>query len=463
MSTQVIEDEDLEVPIFDKTDQRRVAMATMVGTAVEWYDYFIYATAAGLVFGQLFFKDAGPTLATILSFFSVGISFLFRPLGAFIAGHMGDQIGRRPMLVITLVTMGAATTLIGCLPTYDKWGLMAPVLLLTLRIAQGISAGGEWGGAALMAVEHAPANKRGFYGAMPQLGVPLGLLMSSAMLALMNILFPGDKFLQWGWRIPFLFSFVLIIVGFWIRHRVEESPVFTEISERKMHTKLPAAKLLRFYFPLVLLAALVFAGNSASGYMTTGGYIQHYATSSAIGLARGTVLWASTVAGVTWGVSTLLGGWLSDKIGQRNVYLTGWVVQGAGLVALFPLVNTKAAGNLFMALVFLTIGLGLTYGPQASWYAELFPASVRFSGVSISYAFGSILGGAFAPMIAAALLNSTGTTRAITFYLLGMAVLGAIATLMLRDRRSINLSPTAELEQRHNIYVWQHPDKPTGQ
>jgi len=437
-------------------NRSRVVAATIVGTAVEWYDYFVYASAAALVFPTLFFKQAGPTMATILSFLTVGISFLFRPLGAFIAGHLGDQIGRRPMLVFTLIMMGVSTTLIGVLPTYAQISIGAPLLLMLLRIVQGLSAGGEWGGAALMAVEHAPSNKRGLFGAAPQIGVPLGLLLSSAMMAIMNILFPGDLFLQWGWRIPFLFSVVLIIVGYWIRRSVDESPVFQEISERHQKTKMPAFKLFRYFAPLVLLSALVFAGNNASGYMTTGGYIQNYATTR-IGLDRGVVLWAATIAGLSWLIWTLVAGIVSDKIGRRNTFIIGWIMQVATLLTLFPLVNTKTVWGLILGLVLLTMALGFTYGPLPSWYTELFPASVRFSGVSISYGLGSILGGAFSPVVAAALLSATGTSWSITIYLVGVVIIGFLATMLLRDRRGIPLSPTAEDLQRTGMYIWQKP------
>ncbi|WP_378144405.1 MFS transporter [Cnuibacter sp. UC19_7] len=437
-------------------DRRRVAIATVVGTTVEWYDYFIYASAAGLVFGKLFFEPAGPAIATLLSFLTVGISFLFRPLGAFLAGHFGDKIGRRPMLVITLILMGVSTTLIGLLPTYGVIGIAAPILLILLRILQGVSAGGEWGGAVLMAVEHAPRERRGLFGAMPQIGVPIGLLLASAMLAIMNLIFPGDAFLEWGWRIPFLFSVVLVAVGYWVRRSVEESPVFEEIAARKEQTRAPIGRLLRHFAPLVILAALVFAGNNAVGYMTTGGYIQNYATnpSGPLGLDRGSVLWAVTVSSVFWLIFTFLAGWISDRIGRRTTYVIGWVLQGIFVVTLFPLVNTGNIVLLGLGLVLLTTGLGLTYGAQAAWYSELFPASVRFSGVSISYAIGSILGGAFAPTIATALQQATGTTVSVTLYLLGMTIIGLVATLLLRDRRGINLRPGAEEEQRRGIYAW---------
>lgn len=437
-------------PTISAKERRRVIAATTIGTAIEWYDYFLYAAVAGLVFNQLMFGPLEGGLATIISFASVGLSFLFRPLGAILAGHFGDKLGRRTVLMVTLFAMGGATTLIGLLPTYDTWGIWAPILLITLRIIQGISAGGEWGSAVLLAVEHAPNNKRGVYGAGPQVGVPMGLLMSSGVLSIMNTIAPGDAFLEWGWRIPFLFSIVLVVIGYAVRMGVDESPVFREISERKdAEAPNPLGILFKRYLPLVFTAALVFAGNGAVGYMTTGGYIQNYTTNpeGPIGLDRGDVLNAVTLSAVTWLFSTLFAGWVSDHIGRRMTYLIGFVLQGIGAAALFPLVNTGSLGMLYLALIGLTIGLGLTYGPQSALYAELFPASIRASGVSITYAIGSIFGGAFAPMIAAALLEATGTTFAISVYLVGMSTVGFVCTFLLRERKGIPLGPEQEAQQ----------------
>lgn len=430
-------------------EQRRVVAATVIGTTVEWYDYFIYASAAGLVFGKLFFAGADPTTATLLSFLTVGVSFLFRPLGAFLAGHFGDRYGRRIVLVFTLVLMGAATALIGLLPTAAAIGVAAPLLLILLRVLQGISAGGEWGGAVLMAVEHAPSDKRGLYGASPQIGVPIGLLLASGMMAVMAAIAPGDAFLVWGWRVPFLLSVVLVAVGYWVRRRVEESPVFAEIAERREHTRTPIAALFRGHALLVVLAALVFAGNNAVGYMTTGGYIQNYATDpkGPVQLDRASVLWAVTASAVVWLAATWFAGWLCDRIGRRNTYLIGWLLLALGVVALFPAANSRDPWLLFAGLAGLSVGLGFTYGPQAAWYSELFPASIRFSGVSISYALGSILGGAFAPTIAAALFSATRSWLAIVAYLLVMVALGVAGTLLLRDRPGIPLGPDHEAEQ----------------
>ncbi|KJL47681.1 Inner membrane metabolite transport protein YhjE [Microbacterium hydrocarbonoxydans] len=434
--------------IATAADRRRVVFATVVGTTVEWYDFFIYATAVGLVFGQLFFEPLGAN-SGLIAFATVGVSFLFRPLGAFLAGHFGDKLGRKTVLMWTLILMGAATALIGVLPTYQAIGIAAPILLVLLRIIQGISAGGEWGGAVLMAVEHAPKTRRGVFGASPQIGVPLGLLLASGVMALMTVIAPGDQFMSWGWRVPFLLSVVLILVGYYVRRKVEESPVFQELAERKEKARMPIVQLFAKHALLVIIAALVFAGNNAVGYMTTGGYIQGYATNpeGPIGLERGPVLWAVAGSAVTWLISTLFAGWISDRIGRRTTYVIGWILQLGGVFALFPLVNTGSIGLLFAGLAILTIGLGFTYGPQAALYAELFPASIRFSGVSISYAIGAIAGGAFAPTIATAIVSATGSTQAVTWYLAGMTLIGLIATLLLRDRSGIPLGPDHEAEQ----------------
>ncbi|WP_166979210.1 MFS transporter [Paramicrobacterium fandaimingii] len=429
------------------TSQRRIAFATIIGTTIEWYDFFIYATSAGLVFAQLFFKPAGEDIGLLLSLATVGISFLFRPLGAVLAGHFGDLIGRRAMLVITLLLMGGATTLVGTLPTYAQIGVAAPIALLVLRILQGLSAGGEWGGAVLMAVEHAPANRRGRAGSWPQLGVPLGFLLASGMTALMTgVISPGEAYLQWGWRVPFLVSVVLIGVGFLIRRAVEESPVFTEIAQRGKQTKVPIVALFKRHWYLVILAALVFVGNGVPGYMTTGGFLNNYAI-NVQNIDTTSVLIAAVVAAAIWFFSTLAAGYLSDSIGRRNTFLIGFGLQAVVVFPIFWLIDTGTLFGLYAALVLISTGLGLTYGPLATWYAEIFPASIRFTGVSITYAIGAVLGGAFAPMISQALLEATGTTVAVSGYLLVATLLGAGAALCLRDRPGIPLGPDHEAEQ----------------
>ncbi|GAB2529605.1 MFS transporter [Paramicrobacterium agarici] len=441
------------------TDMKRVAIATIIGTTIEWYDFFLYANAAGLLFASLYFEPLGPQAAILLSFASVGVSFLFRPLGAFIAGHLGDKIGRKTMLVWTLILMGASTTLIGLLPTHAVIGAAAPILLVLLRILQGLSTGGEWGGAVLMAVEHAPADKRGRFGAFPQMGVPLGLLLASGMLALMTgVISPGEAFVEWGWRVPFLLSIVLVVVGIIVRRSVDESPVFAEMAAKKEKASMPIIQLFRKHWLLVILAALTFAGNNAAGYMTTGGFLQGYATrpldeGGLVGMERTPVLVAVTVSSVVWLVFTWFGGWLSDKIGRRSTYITGWIIFLITVWFLFPLVDTGSAWLFFVGIALFTIGNGLTYGPQAAYFTELFPASIRYSGVSIAYAIGAVLGGAFAPTISAWIVQTTGTSQAVAWYIAGVMAIAFIATLLLRDRTRIPLGPEHEEEQaKHPIY-----------
>ncbi len=430
---------------------RRVALATLVGTSFEWYDFFIYSTAAALVFPALFFDQFGSELSVLLSFATVGVSFLFRPLGAFLAGALGDRSGRKIVLVVTLLVMGVATTAVGLLPTAAGIGIAAPILLLTLRILQGLAAGGEWGGATLMAVEHARPGHRARAGIYPQLGVPVGLLMASGVNALMTgVIAPGDAFLEWGWRVPFLLSVVLVALGYVVRRAVDESPVFEEMKSTMTRAKAPVATLWRRHGVLVFLAALVFAGNNAAGYMTTGPFVAQYATNpdGPIGLSRTSVLLAIAVSAVTWGVFTIISGSMGDRIGRRKTLALGNVAVAVLAFPMFALVGSGSALLLTLGLVVFTVGLGLSYGPLCAFYAELFPASVRTSGVSIAYALGAILGGAFSPTVAQFLLQRTGSLTSVAVYLAVMALLALGALALLRDRPGIDLSIANEEEQQ---------------
>ncbi|GAB2826988.1 MFS transporter [Alpinimonas psychrophila] len=428
-----------------RREQRRVLVGTMVGTTIEWYDFFIYAQAAGLVLAGLYFAPLASNnapLAQLIAWASLGISFLFRPLGAIVAGHLGDRIGRKAMLVFTLVVMGAATALIGLLPTFDQIGVLAPVLLIVLRILQGFSAGGEWGGAALLSVEHAPTNKRGFFGAYPQIGVPAGLILAAGVMLLVTTSMSSASFLAWGWRIPFLVSVILIIVGFIIRRSVDESPVFTEMRARKKESAAPLKQLFTKHWRQVVLTALIFIANNAAGYLLIA-FFSSFATkpvaAGGLGMERSPVLLASTIAAVFWLASTMAGGILSDKIGRIRTFQLGYLLLFVWAIPMFLLIGTGNIVLFALALVILASALGFSYGPQAALYAEMFPAEVRYSGVSIGYALGAILGGAFAPLIAQLLLDQTGWAPSIGLYIMGLAVISFIAVSLVKETKGIPL------------------------
>lgn len=432
-----------------RAEERRVLAGTLVGTTIEWYDFFIYAQAAAFVLAPLFFEplaadNAG--LAQILSWASIGISFLFRPLGAVVAGHLGDKYGRKLVLVVTLIGMGGATTAIGLLPTYAAIGVGAPILLILMRILQGFSAGGEWGGAALMAVEHAPTNKRSFFGSYPQIGVPLGMLLATGFMFILTSSMTSEQFMDWGWRIPFISSVVLILIGYLIRRAVSESPVFTEMQERRRDSSAPLGELLRKHKRPVLLAALIFAGNNAAGYLVIAFFASYGA--NVLDMPRSATLIASLVGGVGWFAFTLFGGWIGDKIGKRKTFIIGYLWIIAWAIPMWFLIDTASLPLFTVAIFVLTMGLGPSYGPQSALYAEMFPASVRYSGVSIGYAFGSIIGGAFAPMISQFILNATGQSWMIGLYIAGISTVSLIGVLLVPksvEGRDLNDADTGDV------------------
>ena len=419
-----------------RREERRVLAGTLVGTTIEWYDFFIFAQLTATLLSPLFLaplNESNPGLAQILSFALIGISFLFRPLGAVIAGHLGDRLGRKAMLVFTLVMMGAATALIGVLPTYAQIGAWAPVLLILLRVIQGFSAGGEWGGAALMAVEHAPVNRRGLFGAYPQIGVPVGMILATGLLFFLNTSMSKDDFAAWGWRVPFLLSIVLIVVGYLIRRAVAESPVFQEMALRKRESKAPLGELVRNHKLPVLYSTLIFIGNNAAGYLLIAFFIS-YATKT-LKMPTPQILLATTLASFGWLIFTLVGGWLSDRIGRVKTFLAGYAIVFAWMIPMFALIDTKDIVLYGVALFVLTVGLGLSYGPMSAMYAEMFPANVRYSGISIGYAFGAILGGAFAATIAESLLQSTRWTGSIGIYIMILCVISSVGVVLAKETK----------------------------
>ncbi len=421
-------------------EERRVLAGTLVGTTIEWYDFFIFAQLTATLLTPLFLAPLGesnPGLAQILSFAMIGISFFFRPLGAIIAGHLGDRYGRKKILVLTLILMGAATALIGVLPTYATAGILAPILLVLLRVIQGFSAGGEWGGAALMAVEHAPNHRRGYFGAYPQIGVPIGMILATGLLYILRVAMTPEQFTAWGWRIPFLLSVALILVGYMIRRAVEESPIFKQMAERKASEHTPLKELMRSNFKQVVQAALIFISNNAAGYLVIAFFISY--TTKVLNMPVAPVLLATTIGSFGWLIFTLVGGWLSDKIGRRATFVWGYALVFIWMIPMFMLVDT---GNIYLytlGIFVLTIGLGLSYGPQSAMYAEMFPAHIRYSGISIGYAIGAILGGAFAATVAQILLQATGASISIAIYIMVLTIISVAAVLWVGETRGRNL------------------------
>lgn len=422
-------------------EERRVLAGTLVGTTIEWYDFFIFAQLTATLLTPLFLAPLGasnPGLAQILSFAMIGISFFFRPLGAVVAGHLGDRYGRKRILVLTLILMGVATALIGLLPTYASIGIAAPILLVLLRVIQGFSAGGEWGGAALMAVEHAPKNRRGYFGSFPQIGVPIGMILATGLLYILRISMSPQAFGAWGWRIPFLLSVVLVLVGYVIRRAVEESPVFKQLALRKAAEHTPLRELMAKNTKQVIQAALIFISNNAAGYLVIAFFISY--TTAVLKMPVAPVLLATTIGSVGWLIFTLVGGWLSDVIGRRATFVIGYGLVFVWMIPMFMLVDTGNIVLYTVAIFVLTVGLGLSYGPQSAMYAEMFPAHVRYSGISIGYALGAILGGAFAATVAQILLETTKSSISIAIYIMVLTVISVGAVLWAGETRGRNLN-----------------------
>jgi MFS family permease len=409
-------------------DEKKVLVATLVGTTIEWYDFFVYAQAAGLVFGPLFFGPMvqnNPLLAQIVSFATIGLSFLFRPLGAILCGHMGDRFGRRAMFVMTLVLMGTATAVIGLLPTYAQAGAWAPALLILLRVLQGFS------------VEHAPVDRRSFFGSFPQIGTPIGMVMATGVLWILTTALGKPAMAEWGWRIPFLFSIVLIIIGAIIRRSVEESPVFAEMIRRQKESSAPLRDLLRNHAGEILRTALIFMANNAAGYIFIAFMISYGL--GTLKMPANEILLVSTLGAGTWFIFTLAGGVLGDKWGRVRTFQIGYAILALWAVPMWFLIDSKNILLFFVAAAGLTLGLGLSYGPQAALYAELYPAKVRYSGVSVGYALGAILGGAFAPMIAQWIIGVYGSSWAIGVYIGILALVSLLAVSTIRDPQGIDL------------------------
>lgn len=385
---------------------RKVLLASAVGSALEWYDFFIYGTAAALVFGQLFFPKSDPTIGTLLAFASFGVGFIARPFGGLVFGHLGDRLGRKPVLVITLLMVGAGTFLIGLLPTYESAGMWAPIMLVALRLVQGFGAGAEYGGAVIMAVEHAPPGKRGWYGSFAPLGVTVGLLLANGVFALFTSL-PQEDFVSWGWRIPFLLSIVLVLVGFYIRYRVSETPVFSEIAAKNAAARSPVVEAVKQHpreFLVVIGARLA---ENGLGYLFPV-FALNYMTQQ-LHLPKPMILEGNILAYAIQLLTIPFFSALSDRVGRRPVYMGGALFSAAFAFPFFMLIGTQSQPLIYLALILgISVGVAAMFGPQAAYFAELFGARLRYSGFAFARELGSILAGGPAPAIAAALLLYAG-------------------------------------------------------
>ncbi|MCO7219845.1 MFS transporter [Klenkia sp. PcliD-1-E] len=387
-------------------DMRRILLSSLLGTALEYYDFILYATAAGIVFDQIFFGDLDGATALYLSFGTLAVGYLARPLGGVVFGHLGDRLGRKAMLVVTVALMGVSSTLIGLLPTQAQIGIAAPLLLVTLRIVQGIAIGGEWGGAMLIAFEHARRESRGFAASFAYVGAPVGTILATLVLSAAATL-PRTEFLSWGWRIPFLLSAVLMTVVVFIRLKVAESPAFLQAAAAPRPAKVPAAEVLTTHRRAFTISVLVgLAGQAAQGVM--GAWAVSWAVQRAV-LAPSSVLNVKALAGVGTIVMIVLAARLSDRLGRIRVMVAGAV---AAMALAFPITWLLEAGSAATLLLALFLGLsviqGFTAGPYGAFAAELFPAHVRYSGTSMGYQLASTLGAGFTPLIAAALVGLAG-------------------------------------------------------
>jgi MFS family permease len=410
--------------------RRSIFAASFIGTSIEWYDYYIFGTAAALVFGTLFFPQFSSVAGTLAAFGTFAVGFIARPLGAAVIGHYGDRIGRKAMLVLTLLLTGGATALIGLLPTYAAIGVGAPLLLVLLRLLQGFGVGGEWGGAVLIATEHASPRRRAVYGSFAQFGVPIGVLTSNlAFLAVAGL--SDEAFLSWGWRIPFLLSIVLVVVGFVVRSRLQDAPEFEQVKAKRETSTVPFTELLRRHPRVLGLASLASIAPPAVGY-TVIVYMLSYGT-TALDYERTTLLTLIMLSTVVWVATIVVAALLSDRYGSRRVFIIGAVTAVIWPVPMFALVNTGSAGLAGLAFAVAAVVQGIMAGAQGGLFSEIFPVRVRYSGISIAYQVGGMVGGAITPLVATALFGATGSSTPIALYVTALSLLSLVAVFGLRE------------------------------
>lgn len=410
--------------------KKGIVAASLIGTSIEWYDYYIFGTAAALVFGSLFYPEFSPVAGTIAAFGTFAVGFIARPLGAAIIGHFGDRIGRKSMLVLTLLLTGGSTFLIGVLPTYAAIGIAAPLLLLVLRLVQGFGVGGEWGGAILIATEHASPRRRAVYGSFAQFGVPIGVLASNlAFLAVSGM--SDEDFIAYGWRIPFLISMLLVIVGFLVRSRLADAPEFEKAKQEKAVSKVPAAELFRRQPRTLVLASLAAIAPPAVGY-TVIVYMLTYGT-TVVGFERSTLLTLILASTVVWIGTIVASAVVSDRFGSKRVYALGALTAVLWPIPMFGLVNTGSAGLALFAFIVAAVVQGIMAGAQGGLFTEIFDIHFRYSGIAIAYQLGGMVGGAVTPIVATALFGAYGSSLPIACYVMALSLLSLLAVLGIRQ------------------------------
>ena len=420
---------------------RRILTASLVGTSVEFYDFYIYATAAALVFGPLFFPADTPSTQLLASYASLAVAFIARPVGAWAFGHYGDRIGRKSTLVASLMMMGGSTLLIAFLPTYATAGLWAPILLCILRFGQGFGLGGEWGGAALLAVENAPPGWRGRYGMVPQLGAPIGFIAANGLFLVLGTLMTPEQFMGWGWRIPFLLSIVLVGLGLWVRLKIAETPAFAAVLEEGPPPPVPMGELLRDHWRVAIGGTLGAVACFAVYYLATA-FALGYATTT-LGIDRQIFLSLQLGAILFMALGIVLSGIWADRTSAANVLMWGCVAAVVAGLLLAPGLGSGSLALIFAVMAFALFVMGFVYGPLGSWLPSLFPARVRYTGVSLAFNMAGIIGGGLTPVVAQALATRGGLTL-VGVYLAGASLLSLVALLALGRRRetvSVVLEP----------------------